>query len=184
MQISNSEILNGTLSPEEYGDYYERYINQSKGENLYTLFEEGRKSVIKWMKSLNDEQALHRYAEGKWSIKEVFGHMIDTERVMAFRALTFARDDGSPLPGFDQNRYVEAANFNNIPLVELKDHYRTVRSSTQYLFHSFTDEMLMQRGTASDFTFSVRALGYIIAGHERHHLTILNERYLPELKLT
>lgn len=145
---------------------------------MIDVLEEGRNQIVKMLQTISDEEARFSYSEGKWTIKEVLGHMIDTERIMAFRALTFARGETHPLPGFDQNSYADAANFNERPLDELINDYRAVRSSTIHLFSSFTDEMLMARGTASGSVFSVRALGYVIAGHEIHHLEILREKYL------
>lgn len=174
-----SNVLNGDdLTSGEYGEFYGRYISKSRGENLFTRLKDGYKDVTELLQSLDDEQALFRYSEGKWTIKETIGHIIDTERIMNFRALTFARGDTHPLPGFDQDDYVTGANFNNMPLDDLMQQYRGVRSSTLQLFSSFTDEMLMAAGTASGSDFTVRALGFIIAGHELHHLEILRENYV------
>ncbi|WP_340106212.1 DinB family protein [Rhodohalobacter sp. 8-1] len=177
-----STLLSGNdLSPEEYGEFYGRYIRKSIGENLFTRLKAGYRDVTEVLQSLDDEVALFKYAEGKWTIKETVGHMIDTERIMNFRALTFARGDTHPLPGFDQDDYVTAANFNQTPLDDLMQQYRGVRSATLQLFSSFDDEMLMSTGMASDSKFTVRALGFIIAGHEIHHLDIFNEKYLPKI---
>lgn len=182
MQEPVSNLLKGDdLTTDEYGEFYDRYIKKSRGENLFTRFRDGYKDVTELMKPLNDEQALLRYEEGKWTIKETIGHMIDTERIMDFRALTFARGDAHPLPGFDQDKYVAAANFNDTSLDDLMQRYRGVRSSTLQLFSSFTDKMLMARGTASGSEFTVRALGFVIAGHERHHLEILRDKYVVAL---
>lgn len=174
-----SSLLSGNdLTPDEYGEFYSRYIKKSRGENLLTRFKNGYKILTEILQPLDEEQALFRYAKDKWTIKETIGHMIDTERIMAFRALTFARGDAHPLPGFDQDDYVRAANFNEKPLDDLMQQYRGVRSSSLQLFSSFTDDMLMARGTASNCEFTVRALGFIIAGHELHHIEILKEKYL------
>lgn len=182
MQEPVSSLLSGNdLSQEEYGDFYGRYIRKSIGENLIARFRDGYKDVTELLQSLDDEQALYRYAEGKWTIKETVGHMIDTERIMNFRALTFARKDTHQLPGFNQDDYVTAANFNETPLDDLMQQYRGVRSATLQLFSSFDDEMLMATGMASGSEFTVRALGYIIAGHEIHHLEILRKKYVVAL---
>lgn len=171
-------LLNGNeISSDEYGDFYSRYIDKSRGQHLIDVLDEGSNQIADMLQAISDKQALFSYAEGKWTIKEVVGHMVDTERIMAFRSLAFARGDTHPLPGFDQDAYVEAANFNERPLDDLMHEYRAVRSSTIQLFSSFTDEMLMAQGRASGSTFSVRALGYVIAGHEIHHLEILREKY-------
>ena len=182
MNPSGGTVLNGKgLSSDEYGEFYRRYIDKSRGKDLFTQFDEGCKEMVKILQPLDEKHALFRYAEGKWTIKEVAGHMIDTERIMAFRALTFARGDTHPLPGFDQDSYVESANFNDVPIDDLMNQYKEVRSSTRHLFLSFSDQMLMAKGSASNSEFSVRALGFVIAGHEIHHLEIFRDKYLPGL---
>ena len=180
MSKSHSKHLNSpNLQPDEYGAFYSRYIDKSKGANLLDILDDSRKKLKKLLQRLSEEQAEFRYADGKWSVKEVVGHMTDTERIMNYRALTFARGDSHELPGFDQNSYVEAANFSDLPLANLLAAYNAVRSSTIALFSSFTDDMLLAKGSASGSEFSVRALGFVIAGHEIHHLEILREKYLP-----
>nr|MBA3558910.1 DinB family protein [Gemmatimonadaceae bacterium] len=114
----------------------------------------------------------------KWSIKEVIGHMADTERVFCYRALRFARGDGTPLPSFDENDYVLNANFAQRTIMDLADEYDAVRRATILLFRNFSPDAFMRIGTASEREFTVRALVYIVAGHERHHLALLRERYL------
>jgi len=178
-----STLINGNeLSSDEYGDFYSRYIDKSAGKDLIDLLDAGSNQLAEMLQTISNDEARFSYAEGKWTIKEVVGHMVDTERIMALRSLAFARGDTHPLPGFDQDAYVEAANFNERPLDDLMHEYRAVRSSTIQLFSSFTDEMLTAQGTASGSIFSVRALGYVIAGHEIHHLEILREKYLTGSK--
>lgn len=176
---SNKLIKGEDITPDEYGEFYSRYIDKSKECELFEQLEYGSRLVTDLLQLISDEQALHRYEDGKWSIKEMVGHMSDTERIMAYRALTFARGDNHSLPGFDQDSYVEAASFNDKSLKELVDDYKTVRSSTISLFSTFNDKMLIKRGTASGSEFSVRALGFVIIGHEMHHIEILKEKYLP-----
>ena len=125
------------------------------------------------------EQADHRYAPEKWSIKEVVGHVIDTERTFAYRALCFARKDPAQLPSFEQDQYAEFSNAADRPLPDLADELRVVRKSHVVLFKSFDEASWTRKGVASGFEFSVRALPYIIAGHEIHHRQVLEERYLP-----
>lgn len=132
------------------------------------------------LRGLSDADALQRYAPGKWSVKEVVGHLTDTERIMAYRALRIARGDETPLPGFDEKAYVPPAKFDARPLAELVADFRAVRTATLGLFKSFDGEAWRRRGTASGKPISVRALGYVIPGHERHHVEILKTRY--ELK--
>lgn len=180
MVASKTKLIFGqNISSDEYGDFYSRYISKSKDTYLFEQLDYGSRQLSDLMQLIDDDQALHCYEEGKWSIKEIIGHMADTERIMAYRALTFARGDGHKLPGFDQDSYVEAANFNDMSLEELINDYKSVRSSTIQLFSTFSDDMLIARGTASGSEFSVRALGFVIIGHEMHHIEILKEKYLP-----
>lgn len=129
------------------------------------------------LRGLSDGDALKRYAPDKWSVKEVVGHLADTERIMAYRALRIARADETPLPGFDEKAYVPPAKFDGRSLAELVADLRTVRAGTLALFRSFDADAWRRRGTASGKPISVRALGYMIPGHERHHVEILKTRY-------
>jgi len=128
-------------------------------------------------RGLSETDALKRYAPGKWSVKEIVGHLADTERIMAYRALRIARGDETPLPGFDENAYVPLAKFDARPLSDLVAELRTTRAATLALFRSFDDDAWRRRGTASGKPVSVRAIGYMIPGHERHHEEILKPRY-------
>jgi uncharacterized damage-inducible protein DinB len=119
----------------------------------------------------------HRYAEGKWSVKEVVGHLADAERIFAYRALRIARGDATPLMSFDENEYVPAGRFGKRTLRSLAEEFRAVREATLRLFEGLDDEAMSSRGTASDHPVSVRAIAWIIAGHERHHVALLKERY-------
>jgi DinB family protein len=126
---------------------------------------------------LSDDDAMHRYARGKWSVKEVVGHLADVERVMAYRALRIARGDTTPLPGFDENAYVPVAKFDARSLADLVGELRTTRAATLALLRTFDTDAWRRRGTAVGKPVSVRALAFIIPGHERHHLDILRTRY-------
>lgn len=125
----------------------------------------------------SDADALRRYAPGKWSVKEVIGHLADAERVFAYRALRFARGDAAPLASFDETAYVPAGGFDRRPLAELLSEFRDVRRATLALFRGLDAAAWRRSGTASGKGVSVRALAYIIVGHERHHVEILRERY-------
>jgi uncharacterized protein (TIGR03083 family) len=129
------------------------------------------------LRGLSEADALKRYAPEKWSVKEVVGHLVDTERIMAYRALRIARGDETPLPGFDEKAYVPRAKFDARPLADLVADLRTVRNATLGLFKSFDADAWRRRGTASGKPISVRALGYMIPGHERHHVEVLKARY-------
>ena len=129
------------------------------------------------LRGISDADALKRYAPGKWSVKEVVGHLADTERIMSYRALRIARADATPLPGFDEKTYVPPAKFDARPLADIVAELRGVRAATLTLFRSFDADAWTRRGTASGKPVSVRALGYMIPGHERHHVEVLKTRY-------
>ena len=159
--------------------YYETYISKvpPKGD-LLTVLEDQRRETQQLLAGLSDTKALHRYAPGKWSIKEVVGHLMDTERVFCYRALAFARGDANSLPGFDEKAWAPAGRFDARSLTDLAAESDAVRRATIALFGGLDGEALARRGTANNNPISVRALGWVIAGHERHHLAILRERYL------
>ena len=163
--------------PDEFAPYYARYIDRVPPGSLLDLLDEQLPTVLDAMDSVDEDRASHRYAEGKWSIRQVIGHIADTERVMAYRALRIARADATPLPGFDENPYVENANFDQRSLLSLADEWAIVRRATLALFQGLDPQVQTRRGTASDNPVSVRALACIIHGHVDHHLAILRERY-------
>ncbi len=168
---------NNRPEPDEFGDSYQGYIDQVTAENvIQALIKQGQKTYA-LIQQLTDEEADYRYADGKWSVREVLGHIIDTERIMAYRALCISRGETTPLPGFDQDDYVENANFGERSLQSLSAEYDALRNANISLFNSFDENQIMQTGTASGFKTSVRALAYIIAGHEKHHHNILEEKY-------
>ena len=161
----------------EYAPYYSRYIDRvPEGELLRTL-EDQASATQTLIGGLSEAKALYRYAPGKWSIKEVIGHVTDTERVYSYRALRFARGDAIALPGFDENAWVPAGNFEARSLKDLASELDAVRHATIALFRGLDAAALARRGTASDNAVSVRAIAWIIAGHERHHVALLHERY-------
>ena len=137
-----------------------------------------QRQVAGIMERLSDSQAEQTYEEGKWSLKELLGHMIDTERIMGYRALAIARGEQQPLPGFDENAYVVAAGFNKNSLAQLLVQYHAQRTATVYMFASFSEEMMNRKGIANGKERSVRDIMTLIAAHEQHHLSIMNERYL------
>jgi hypothetical protein len=162
--------------PEEHAEYYAKYIKLVGDDALGALRAQSA-STPRLLSGLSDAQALHRYAPGKWSVKEVVGHLLDGERVFSYRALRIARADATPMPGFDENAWVPAAHFDRRPMPDLVADYQTVRAATVALFSSFDEEALTRVGTANDNPFSVRALAHIIAGHELHHVGLLRDRY-------
>jgi uncharacterized damage-inducible protein DinB len=162
----------------DYNPYYDRYISLIANDDIVGVLEEQRKTSEKFLKTFTEKQGNYSYADGKWTMKEVLGHVIDTERIMAFRALAFARNEKQSLPGFEQDDYVAESNFNKRSLVDLINEFRTLRESNINLFKGFDAEILNRRGTASGSEVTVLALIYIIAGHENHHMKILKEKYV------
>lgn len=162
----------------ESHDYFKLYINQVSGADFLKTLKEAHHNSMEFYKKLPVEKWDYRYGEGKWSIKEVLIHILDTERIFAYRALRISRNDKTPLQGFEQDDYVPFYNVENRSITSLIDEYDALRRSTIAMFQNFDDAMLERMGTASEHPVSVRALGYMIAGHEIHHLRILRERYL------
>lgn len=161
----------------EYAPFYGKYID-TVSENVLGELEHQANSFHEFLNSIPEEKVLYAYAEGKWTVKELVGHVIDTERIMAYRALTFARGDANQLPGFEENDYVKKARFNDHTLSALANEFAALRRANVFLFRSFNGDDLNSMGVASGREISVRALLYIIAGHVNHHKNILNERYL------
>jgi uncharacterized protein (TIGR03083 family) len=162
----------------EYASYYEKYVALVPDGDVVKTLERQTAETTALLRSLTEERAASRYEAGKWSVKEVVGHITDAERVFAYRALCFARGERTPLPSFDQDDYMRDANFDARTLSSLVEEYESVRSATLTLLRSLDADAWQRRGTASNNEVSVRALAHIIAGHELHHVKILRERYL------
>jgi uncharacterized damage-inducible protein DinB len=163
---------------DEYTPYYGKYISLVPDGDLVEILRTQIGETLSLLRAIPEERASYRYAPGKWSIKEVVGHMADVERIMTYRALRIARGDATPLPGFDENAYVPAANFDARPLASLAHEFQEVRRATLAFFETLEPEAAARRGSANNNEISTRALAYIVAGHERHHVSILKERYL------
>jgi hypothetical protein len=163
---------------ESIPSYYRTYVALVAESDPVEAVRESMECMQALVRRLPEDKAGHRYAVGKWSVQEVLCHLMDGERVFAYRALRFARGDRTPLPGYDQDLYAPQANAAARALERLADEMLRLRASTIDLFASFTPEMLARSGEANQNILSVLALGFIIAGHERHHLKVLEERYL------
>jgi len=166
------------LDENEYNPHYKHYILELGNVDLFEILKVSSDELLETIKDLSEEKMVFRYDEGKWSIKELLQHIIDTERIMSYRALRFSRNDATELQGFDENWYVDNSNGNERNSIELIEEFTCIRSASISLFKSFTDEMLLLSGTANESDITVRALGFIIAGHQMHHLKIIKERYL------
>ena len=161
----------------DHSPYYTRYVAQvAPGQVMYEMAAQ-LDAIRALLAHLSDDEARARYAPGKWSVKESLGHVVDTERVFAYRALRIARADPTPLPGFDQDAFMEHAGFDERPLASLLEEWDAVRRSTLALFRALPPEAFDRQGTASDASVTVRALAYIMVGHVAHHLEILRTRY-------
>lgn len=163
---------------EEYIEYHETYISLVEETDIISALENQIEELNNLFGAISEEKAGFRYAEGKWSIKELLGHLIDSERVFVYRAVRFSRGDETPLAGFEQDGYVANGNFGNAKLSDLLEEFSFLRRSNVLFFKNLTNEAWLCKGTASDATVSVRALAYIMVGHIRHHTKILRQRYL------
>jgi uncharacterized damage-inducible protein DinB len=161
----------------EFPPFAAGYVKLVGDEPILDILERQQQSTYGFFGGLPAEMADYAYADDKWTIRQVLGHMADTERVFAYRALVFSRESRE-LPGFDQDLYMQHANFGKRSLVDLAQEFKVIRESSLYLLRSVTDEQSLQKGIASGYPVSVRGLAYLIAGHELHHLKILKERYL------
>jgi uncharacterized damage-inducible protein DinB len=157
--------------------YYHRYIARVTEEPLDQQLTDQLREVEQLFDNVTDRDALSRYAEGKWSVKEILGHLSDTERIFTYRLLRIARGDATPLPGYDENSYVPAGRFDERPLPMLLAELRAVRQSTAALLEGLPDEAWVRWGEANGSPITARALAYIIVGHVSHHLGVLRERY-------
>lgn len=162
----------------EFAPYFSKYINLVKGDTLQEIISNHAAKLLSFFINLPEDKADYSYAEGKWTVKEVLQHLIDAERIFAYRALRIARKDETPLAGFDENSFAANALSNERTLQSLKDEFNAVRNATDLLFLSFNDEQLQQGGIASNHPVKVNSIVYITFGHLIHHKNILQERYL------
>ncbi|SKB74760.1 DinB family protein [Daejeonella lutea] len=162
---------------DEYAAFYGKYID-TVSDNVIAELEHQANSFTTFLKGLTQDKASYAYAEGKWTIKELVGHIIDTERIMAYRLLTIARNDQTPLPGFEEDDYVLNARFADRTLDSLADEFAIVRKANMYLVKSLNEDEIGRVSSANGSPISVLALIYILAGHLNHHRNIIEERYL------
>jgi hypothetical protein len=165
-------------APEEFGAHFGKYIEIVPDGSIVDILAGYLKSTAEFLSDIPQAKGEYRYEPGKWSLKQVIGHISDTERVMSYRLLRIARGDSTPLPGFDQDAYVSNVDFDAYSLSDLIEDYISVRRATLTLVRGLADDAWSRMGTASSAPMSARALAYVIAGHELHHLRILKEKYL------
>lgn len=167
-----------SLNTTEYNEYYQTYIDACGNDNLIDELAKNHKSSLKLFKSIPFEKQEYSYADGKWTIKELLQHLIDSERIFAYRSLRIAREDKTNIPGYEHNDYVPVSRANLRKYDDLVEEFDAIRKSTISLFKSFDKKMLLSNGTANNDKISVRAIGFIMVGHFNHHSKIIRERYL------
>lgn len=174
--------INNMQRPEktEYAPYYETYVSLVDETDIVATLRKQLDEMQTLLGEISEENGAYAYAEGKWTIKELVGHLNDGEKIFAYRALRIARADKTPIEGFEQDGYIENANFNEWRLADLVEEFALVRSANILFFKNLADEAWTRTGTASGAKVSVRALAYIIIGHVRHHTNILRSRYLVQ----
>ena len=162
----------------EYAPYYRGYVAQVAEEEILPVLRSQIEALDLLLDQVTPERETYRYAEAKWSIREVVGHLIDGERVFGYRALCIARGENQNLPGFDEKEYMLSAPYNRVDLEDLMSEFRLVRLSNIAMLRNLDEEAWSRMGTANDAPVSVRALAFIMGGHIRHHMGVLSERYL------
>lgn len=158
--------------------FYHKYVNQTNEENPSNAIQSNTNATLAFFREIPPQKWNYRYAEGKWSIKEMLQHIIDAERIFSYRALCIARGEKASLPGFEENDYAAASKADRRTSTELISEFETLRTSIQQLFDSFDEEQLTSVGTANGNSISTNAIGFIIPGHAQHHINVLKERYL------
>jgi len=170
----------GRPEPGEYAPYYDRYISLVNGSDILETLDAQRRQTMLLLSGREESEGSFRYAPDKWSAKQVLGHVCDTERIFAYRALRIARGDRTPIEGFEQDDYIRNGPFEQISLCDQIEHYIAVRRATLTLLRNLDETAWLRRGIANKNEVSVRALAYTIAGHEIHHRRILEEKYFTE----
>lgn len=177
-----SLLKSGTVIPKNkkgtYPPNFQGYIDAVKEDDLNKALTNQMPAAEVFFQSIDEELSKRKYAEGKWTIKELLQHIIDAERVFAYRALCWARKEEHALPSFDENDYASNSNANDHKWADLIAEFSSVRKSTEYLYNSFNIEAMQSIGKASNYTMDVTSLGFVIVGHVNHHIRIIQERYI------
>ncbi|RPD41027.1 DinB family protein [Chitinophaga barathri] len=162
----------------DYGAFYETYVSKVKEDDIYDAFKRHSAEVLDFFENIPHQKLNYAYGTGKWTIRQVLQHLIDAERIFAYRALRFARKDYTPLSPFDENEYAVEARVDHREWIDMVEEFQLVRLSSEHLFKSLNEEELKRSGIASGVPVSVLSLGYILIGHAIHHMGIVKERYL------
>lgn len=163
---------------DKYDSYFQRYTDLVPDETIIQTLDDQLNEAMSIYNGIENSKIDYRYAAGKWSVKELIIHILDTERIFVYRALRISRKDKTPMEGFEQDEYINNINWENYPFSSVLEEYELVRKHTILFFNNMTNEMLEQTGISSDMNMAVSAIPFILAGHERHHLNILKSRYL------
>lgn len=163
---------------DDFPEYYKKYIEKVIDKDIVTYLDQQKDETVKFFKEISEEKSLHRYAANKWSIKEIVGHLCDTERIFVTRILHFSRNEKQQLIGFEQDDYVDAANFDSLSFELLVKDFVKMRESHLSLFNTFDEEMFSRKGIANGVEFTVASSLFVLAGHVDHHIEVIKERYL------
>ena len=174
----NTEFRAIRPKSDEHLTYYSKYIDRVPDGDIVETLRNDTRETLQFLRSIPEAKFDHRYAPGKWTIRQVVGHLADGERVFQYRAWRFSRADSTSVPGFDENLYVDNAPFESVSMPDLIDEFENLRQASIHLFSNMTGEMMARRGLANGAEVSVRAIAFIIAGHVSHHVEVLKERYL------
>jgi uncharacterized damage-inducible protein DinB len=179
--MSTLQVTLSGPQADEYAPYYGRYTSLVPAGDILRTLEKQQHETVALLSGLSEKHAEYRYAPGKWSIKQTLGHILDTERIFAYRVLRIARNDRTPIEGYEQDDYVRFGPFEQLRLADLLEEFATVRSATLSLLRGLDEQAWLRRGIANNCEISVRAAVYVIAGHEIHHRNVLREKYLSQM---
>ena len=168
--------------PGTYPENYKQYIDLIPETDIITFLEEQQSETLIFFRELTEDQLSYRYADGKWSVKQILKHVIDTEQIFDYRALCFSRNETISLPGFDQDNYIAQSNADQLTQSALLNEFEILRSFTIRMFKNFDEDMWNRKGRANDLNFSIRAIPFIIAGHLGHHVKITSDKYVSNSK--
>lgn len=181
--MKSNAAVSAKPQPGEYAPYYDKYVSLISGDDILAILEKQPSESVALLATRKPGEGDFRYAPGKWSVKEVLGHVMDAERVFSYRALRIARNDKTPIEGFEQDDYVKYGSFSQCSLAALLEEFCSVRQATVSLFRGLDPAAWVRRGVANKNEVSVRAIAYIIAGHELHHKKILQEKYFAQARV-
>ena len=181
--MKSNIAISARPEPDEYAPYYGKYVSLISGDDILAILKKQPPELATLLSTCTEADGDFCYAPGKWSVKEVLGHVIDTERVFSYRALRIARNDQTPMEGFEQDDYVKYGPFSHCSLAALVEEFKSVRLATLSLFRGLDEAAWLRRGVANKNVVSVRAIAYIIAGHELHHKKILQEKYFAQARV-